>query len=97
MLLITIRSIEFVREIESEIPLAAAAPPGKGKIRFYRDPMGLPDTSPVPKKDGMGMDYLPVYEGAGEDADKQPPPRGRPTHRVVSRSGDRASIAGRNP
>ncbi len=47
----------------------AAASPGKGKIRFYRNPMGLPDTSPVPKKDGMGMDYIPVYEGAGEDAD----------------------------
>jgi membrane fusion protein, copper/silver efflux system len=29
--------------------------------------MGLADTSPVPKKDSMGMDYLPVYEG--EDAD----------------------------
>ena len=25
--------------------------------------MGLPDTSPVPKKDPMGMDYVPVYEG----------------------------------
>ncbi|MEO5963550.1 MAG: HlyD family secretion protein, partial [Thermomonas sp.] len=25
--------------------------------------MGLPDTSPVPKKDAMGMDYMPVYEG----------------------------------
>jgi Cu(I)/Ag(I) efflux system membrane fusion protein len=25
--------------------------------------MGLPDTSPVPKKDWMGMDYIPVYEG----------------------------------
>src|SRR5262249_54223782 len=24
-------------------------------------PMGLPDTSPVPKKDFMGMDYIPVY------------------------------------
>ena len=47
----------------------AAASPGKGKIRFYRNPMGLPDTSPVPKKDGMGMDYIPVYEGEGEDAD----------------------------
>ncbi len=33
------------------------------KIRFYRNPMGLPDTSPVPKKDPMGMDYVPVYEG----------------------------------
>jgi Cu(I)/Ag(I) efflux system membrane fusion protein len=25
--------------------------------------MGLPDTSPVPKKDQMGMDYIAVYEG----------------------------------
>ena len=33
------------------------------KILFYRNPMGLPDTSPVPKKDSMGMDYIPVYDG----------------------------------
>ena len=37
------------------------------KLKFYRNPMGLPDTSPMPKKDSMGMDYIPVYEG--EDAD----------------------------
>lgn len=37
------------------------------KIKFYRNPMGLADTSPIPKKDSMGMDYIPVYEG--EDAD----------------------------
>lgn len=36
------------------------------KLLYYRNPMGLPDTSPTPKKDPMGMDYLPVYEG--EDA-----------------------------
>lgn len=36
------------------------------KILFYRNPMGLPDTSPVPKKDPMGMDYIPVYEGEQE-------------------------------
>jgi membrane fusion protein, copper/silver efflux system len=29
--------------------------------------MGLPDVSPVPKKDSMGMDYIPVYEGESED------------------------------
>jgi Cu(I)/Ag(I) efflux system membrane fusion protein len=29
--------------------------------------MGLPDTSPVPKKDSMGMDYIAVYDG--EDSD----------------------------
>lgn len=38
---------------------------GKARILYYRNPMGLPDTSPVPKKDSMGMDYLPVYEGEG--------------------------------
>jgi Cu(I)/Ag(I) efflux system membrane fusion protein len=32
------------------------------KILHYRNPMGLADTSPVPKKDPMGMDYIPVYE-----------------------------------
>ena len=37
------------------------------RILYYRNPMGLPDTSPVPKTDSMGMDYIPVY--AGEDAD----------------------------
>src|SRR5690606_11820854 len=34
---------------------------------YYRNPMGLADTSPVPKKDSMGMDYVPVY------ADDAPP------------------------
>ena len=37
------------------------------KILYYRNPMGLPDTSPVPKKDSMGMDYIPVY--GGDDTD----------------------------
>ncbi|SFK72481.1 membrane fusion protein, Cu(I)/Ag(I) efflux system [Nitrosomonas aestuarii] len=32
------------------------------KILYYRNPMGHPDISPVPKKDSMGMDYIPVYE-----------------------------------
>ncbi|MFZ5524271.1 MAG: efflux RND transporter periplasmic adaptor subunit [Pseudomonadota bacterium] len=33
------------------------------QVLYYRNPMGLPDTSPVPKTDAMGMDYVPVYEG----------------------------------
>jgi Cu(I)/Ag(I) efflux system membrane fusion protein len=44
---------------------ATAAPAGK-KLLYYRNPMGLPDTSPTPKKDSMGMDYIPVYEGEDE-------------------------------
>ncbi|SFM81680.1 efflux RND transporter periplasmic adaptor subunit [Nitrosomonas communis] len=42
----------------------------KGKILYYRNPMGLSDTSPVPKKDPMGMDYIPVYEGEEPPADR---------------------------
>ena len=37
------------------------------KLLYYRNPMGLPDTSPVPKKDPMGMDYIPVYAGDEPD------------------------------
>jgi Cu(I)/Ag(I) efflux system membrane fusion protein len=48
-------------------PAVEAAASQPKRIRFYRNPMGLPDTSPTPKKDSMGMDYLPVYEG--EDTD----------------------------
>ena len=40
---------------------------GSKRLKFYRNPMGLPDTSPTPKKDSMGMDYLPVYEGEQDD------------------------------
>ena len=39
---------------------------GPKRILYYRNPMGLPDTSPVPKKDWMGMDYIAVYEGEEE-------------------------------
>ena len=39
------------------------------KLLYYRNPMGLPDTSPTPKKDPMGMDYVAVYEGEEPAAD----------------------------
>src|SRR6266700_6237008 len=46
----------------SEKPAAQpAAPEKERKVLYYRNPMGLPDTSPVPKKDSMNMDYIPVY------------------------------------
>jgi Cu(I)/Ag(I) efflux system membrane fusion protein len=40
---------------------ADQACPG-GKVKYYRNPMGAPDTSPVPKKDSMNMDYIAVCE-----------------------------------
>ena len=42
---------------------AAATQATGRRILYYRNPMGLPDTSPTPKKDATGMDYVPVYEG----------------------------------
>ncbi|HQT95725.1 MAG TPA: efflux RND transporter periplasmic adaptor subunit [Thermoanaerobaculaceae bacterium] len=37
-----------------------SAPPAR-KVLFYRNPMNPKVTSPVPAKDEMGMDYVPVY------------------------------------
>jgi Cu(I)/Ag(I) efflux system membrane fusion protein len=50
-----------------EPPAQAVEARTERKIKYYRNPMGLPDTSPVPKKDSMGMDYIPVYEGEDND------------------------------
>jgi len=52
----------------TDAPAAAASGGGvcNGKpAKLYRNPMGAPDTSPVPKKDSMGMDYIPVCDDAG--------------------------------
>jgi Cu(I)/Ag(I) efflux system membrane fusion protein len=55
---------------DSPAPVAEApqdaAPAGVRRVLYYRNPMGLPDTSPVPKKDSMGMDYIPVHEGEAD-------------------------------
>ena len=50
-------------------PSAEPAPltGGERAILYYRNPMGLADTSPVPKQDSMGMEYIPVYVDEGSD------------------------------
>lgn len=52
------------------LDLVASAPEdGDREILFYRNPMDPTITSPVPAKDSMGMDYVPVYvEDAGTSA-----------------------------
>ena len=52
-------------------PETSSSTPSAGsskRVIYYRNPMGLPDTSLSPKKDSMGMEYIPVYEGEAEDA-----------------------------
>ena len=39
----------------------APAAGSTGKLLYYRNPMNPAATSPVPMKDSMGMDYVPVY------------------------------------
>ncbi len=60
---------------DASAPVGSTAPASVAKARkllYYRNPMGLSDTSPAPKKDPMGMDYIAVYEG-GEDGDESTP------------------------
>jgi membrane fusion protein, copper/silver efflux system len=61
--------MDYIPVYEDEIPgqsgLMAPKPKpaaNEKKILYYRNPMGLPDTSPEPKKDSMGMDYIAVYD-----------------------------------
>ena len=46
-------------------------PPGEREVLFYRNPMDPTVTSPVPAKDSMGMDYVPVYRDEAEGAADQ--------------------------
>ena len=63
---------DFLPVFDDEEPSFAPAPAkpkatGNRRILYYRSPMGLPDTSPVPKRDSMGMDYIAVYQGDEPD------------------------------
>lgn len=62
----------YVPVYDDAAPVKAQAPApekknGHRRILYYRAPMG-PETSPVPKKDSMNMDYIPVYANDGENA-----------------------------
>ncbi len=63
----------FVFRHAAVAPMTSAA--GERRALYYRDPMNPSRTSPVPRKDEMGMDYVPVYEG-GEGAQGAASPRG---------------------
>lgn len=67
---------------------AATANSEPKRILYYRNPMGLPDTSPSPKKDSMGMDYIPVYAGEDEDGSTVKVAAGK-----LQRTGVRSEVA----
>lgn len=78
---------------DSEPSAAPSKPVAKAerRILYYRNPMGLPDKSPVPKKDPMGMDYVPVYES--DDAPQANGREIRVTPEKVQRLGVRTEAA----
>lgn len=47
--------------------MSQPTPAGDNPILYYRNPMGLADTSPVPKNDVMGMAYIPVHARDAQD------------------------------
>jgi hypothetical protein len=78
-------------------PAPAGAPSGERKLLYYRNPMGLPDTSAAPKKDSMGMDNIPVYADEGASRPKSgraraPRSQCRPIPAASSRGGSPLSI-----
>lgn len=55
----------WVSDRGAEMP-AVDAVQERDEPLFYRNPMNPEITSPVPAKDNMGMDYIPVYADADE-------------------------------
>ena len=54
--------MNLVKKTAADVP-AGGQKSGQGgkKVLYYRNPMNPQVTSPVPMKDQMGMDYVPVY------------------------------------
>jgi Cu(I)/Ag(I) efflux system membrane fusion protein len=74
---------------ESPAPAATAAPAktagGPRKLLYYRSPMGTGETSPVPRKDSMGMDFVPVYSDEAEAGSGPHGPEGLATVTIDAR------------
>jgi Cu(I)/Ag(I) efflux system membrane fusion protein len=75
---------------ETPLSTAAKTTPAKAaggprKILFYRSPMGTGETSPTPKKDSMGMDFVAVYADEAEAEAEPPGPSGLATVTIDAR------------
>jgi len=91
----------YVIGMRSQTSMASGEPasgttqdkPAARKVLYYRNPMGLADTSPTPKKDPMGMDYVPVYEGEDESKDPASPNQIRISTEKIQKLGVRVEAA----
>jgi membrane fusion protein, copper/silver efflux system len=80
-----------IKPAPSPSQAAAGAPaPGGRRIAFYRSPMDPSVRSDKPAKDGMGMDFVPVYE----DESGRPSGPAVSGRAVVSLTPERRSLLG---
>ncbi|CAG1772432.1 partial Cation efflux system protein CusB, partial [uncultured bacterium] len=77
-------------EIERR-PAEKPASQAERKVTYYRNPMDPSVTSPVPMKDQMGMDYVPVYED--EAASRETPGTVRITPERIQKTGVKSAEA----
>lgn len=71
------------------VAMESEEPKDKGKIVYYVSPMNPSITSQAPRKDEMGMDYVPVYEG-----DLKSNGAGLETHATVKIDHERQQLIG---
>ena len=71
---------------------------GEREVLYYRNPMNPAITSPVPAKDEMGMDYIPVYaDGGGGAASAGPAGTVQIDPVTVQNIGVRTAVVKRQP
>ena len=76
--------------IAQEMAIPTLATNVGAKVLYYRNPMNAAVTSPVPAKDNMGMDYIPVYADHAGSTIKVSPS-------VVNNLGIRTALAEQGP
>ncbi len=82
----------WVSHEKSTGPVAGQMLANARKPLFYRNPMNPAITSPVPAKDEMGMDYVPVYPD-GNPGTKTPAGTVRIDPAIVQDIGVRTRLA----
>lgn len=78
-----------LQKMDGDVAPSKGGSTDRKKILFYRNPMRADITSPVPAKDEMGMDYIPVYEET--DASESTDVTGRSTFKL---SNERQQLIG---
>ncbi|MCE9681702.1 efflux RND transporter periplasmic adaptor subunit [Halomonas alkalisoli] len=61
-------AVNYWPDSHAHVAAAAETASGERDILYYRHPHNPSVTSPEPRKDEMGMDFIPIYAGGGDAA-----------------------------